>query len=83
MNDDVFSSVFSFTSAYKTRNFRRREDSRDLPNGVQIGLKHGVSFRNSVLTDQGLNQFLDRQFFRYDDRTDFNTLPIPLRCLSI
>ncbi len=82
MNDDVFSSVFSFDSSYQTRNFRRREDTRALPNGVQIGLKHGVSFRNAVLTDQGLNQFLDRQFFRYDDRTDFNTLPIPLRCIS-
>lgn len=82
MNDDVFSSVFSFSSSYKTRNFRRREDSRALPNGVQIGLKHGVSFRNAVLTDQGLNQFLDRQFFRYDDRTEFNTLPIPMRCIS-
>ncbi len=82
MNDDVFGSVFSFNSSYKTRNFRRREDSRELPNGVQIGLKHGVSFRNAVLTDQGLNQFLDRQFFRYDDRTDFNALPIPLRCIS-
>ena len=82
MNDDVFSSVFAFNSSYRSRNFRRREDSRDLPNGVQIGLKHGVSFRNSVLTDQGLNQFLDRQFFRYDDRTDFNTLPIPLRCIA-
>ena len=82
MNDDVFASVFSFNSSYKTRNFRRRDDSRALPNGVQIGLKHGVSFRNAVLTDQGLNQFLDRQFFRYDDRTDFNALPIPLRCIS-
>lgn len=82
MNDDVFSSVFSFNSSYRTRNFRRREDSRALPNGIQIGLKHGVSFRNAVLTDQGLNQFLDRQFFRYDDRTEFNSLPIPLRCIS-
>ncbi len=82
MNDDVFSSVFSFNSSYRTRNFRRREDSRALPNGIQIGLKHGVSFRNAVLTDQGLNQFLDRQFFRYDDRMEFNSLPIPLRCIS-
>ncbi len=82
MNDDVFSSVFSFNSSYKSRNFRRREDSRALPNSIPIGLKHGVSFRNSVLTDQGLNQFLDRQFFRYDDRTNFNTLPIPLRCIA-
>jgi NTE family protein len=82
MNDRVFGSVFSFTNAYTSRSFRRREDSRELPNGLTIGLKHRVSFRNSVLTDQGLNAFLDRQFLRYDDQTDFNTLPIPLRCIS-
>ena len=82
MNDRVFASVFTFSNAYTSRSFRRREDTRDLPNGVTIGLKHGVSFRNAVLTDQGLNAFLDRHFLRYDDRTDFNTLPIPLRCVS-
>ncbi len=82
MNDRVFTSVFSFSNAYSSRSFRRREDSRDLPNAITIGLRHGVSFRNSVLTDQGLNAFLDREFLRYDDQTDFNTLPIPLRCVS-
>ena len=82
MNNSVFNSVFSFDASYKTRNFRRREDSRELPNGVTVGLRHGVSFRNSILTDQGLNAFLDAQFLRYDDRTEFNDLPIPLRCLS-
>ena len=82
MNNDVFNSVFSFHTAYKTRSFRRREDDRALPNSLTVGLKHGVSFRNAVLTDQGLNAFLDRQFLRYDDRTEFNTLPIPLRCLA-
>ncbi|HTD95597.1 MAG TPA: patatin-like phospholipase family protein, partial [Edaphobacter sp.] len=82
MTDDVFNSVFSFRTAYVSRSFRRREDSRELPNGLTIGLKHGVSLRNSVLIDQGLNAFLNRQFFRYDDRTDFNTLPIPFRALS-
>jgi NTE family protein len=82
MTDDVFTSVFSFRSSYKSRSFRRREDTRELPNALTIGLKHGVSLRNSVLIDQGLNAFLDRQFLLYSDRTDFNTLPIPFRCLS-
>jgi NTE family protein len=82
MNDSVFNTVFSFHSAYTSRSFRRREDSRALPNSITIGLRHGVSFRNAVLTDQGLNAFLDRQFLRYDDRTEFNSLPIPLRCLA-
>jgi NTE family protein len=82
MNDKVFSSVFSFSNAYTARSYRRRQDARELPNGITIGLKHRVSFRNSLLTDQGLNAFLQREFFRYDDQTDFNSLPIPLRCIS-
>ena len=82
INDRVFASVFSFSNSYTSRSFRRREDTRDLPNGIEIGLKHGISFRNAVLVDQGLNAFLDRQFLRYDDQVDFNTLPIPLRCIS-
>jgi NTE family protein len=60
MDGTVFNSVFTFGSSYKTRNFRRREESRSLPNSITVGLKHGVSLRNSVLTDQGLNAFLDR-----------------------
>jgi NTE family protein len=82
VNDRVFTSVFSFSNSYSSRSFRRRQESRELPNAVTIGLKHGISFRNAVLVDQGLNAFLDREFLRYDDQTDFNTLPIPLRCIS-
>ena len=82
MDDSVFSSVFSFQIPYQHQSFRRREAGRELPNALEVGLKRGVSFRNAVLTDHGLNDFLGRQFFRYDDRTDFNTLPIPLRCVA-
>ncbi len=82
MNDKVFSSIFTISNAYTARSYRRREDARELPNGLTIGLKHHVSFRNALLTDQGLNAFLDREFLRYDDQTDFNALPIPLRCQS-
>ncbi len=82
VNDRVFTQVFSFSGSYTSRSFRRREDLRELPNGITIGLKHGVNFRNAVLIDQGLNAFLDREFLRYDDQVDFNDLPIPLRCMS-
>ncbi len=82
MNDEVFSSVFALGTSYKALNYRRREDARALPNSIQIGLKHGVSFRNAVLVDQGLNAFLDRQFLAYNGKTEFNDLPLPLRCIS-
>ena len=82
MNDEIFNSVFSFNPSFRSRNFRRREDARELPNALTIGLRGGVSLRNSVLTDHGLNAFLTKQFQHYNDRTEFNDLPIPLRCLS-
>ena len=83
LNSDVFSSVFRIDTAYKNRGYRRREDDREMPNAVTIGLRHGISLRNSVLTDQGLNSFFDREFYRYDDRGEFNALPIPFRCIAI
>jgi NTE family protein len=80
MTEDSVNSVFRIEQAYTAQNFRRREDSRDMPNSITIGLKHGVSFRNSLLTDTGLNELLDKEFLRYNDQTDFNNLPIPFRC---
>ena len=80
MTEDSVSRIFRIESQYSARNFRRREDSREIPNAITVGLKHGASLRNSLLTDTGLNEMLDRQFLAYNDQTDFNTLPIPFRC---
>lgn len=80
LNDDEVSRIFRISADYSTRSSRRREDARAIPNGIGIGLKHGVSLRNSLLTDTGLNELLDREFLRYNDQTDFNNLPIPFRC---
>ena len=80
MTESSVNSVFRIAPAYTSRSFRRRDDSRELPNSLTIGLKHGVSFRNSLLTDTGLNELLDKLFLRYNDQTDFNDLPIPFRC---
>jgi NTE family protein len=80
LTEDSVSSVFRIEQAYSAQNFRRREDSRDIPNGITVGLKHGVEFRNSLLTEAGLNELLEKEFLRYNDQTDFNRLPIPFRC---
>ncbi len=82
LTEDSVTSVFRITQAYKAQSFRRREDSRDVPNSITIGLKHGVSLRNAILTDTGLNELLDKEFLRYNDQLDFNNLPIPFRCAA-
>jgi NTE family protein len=68
---------------YDQLNYRRREDRRELPGALQLGLKGGISLRNALLTDRGLNAFLHEEFYRYNgDRVRFDELPIPFRCVS-
>ncbi len=80
LTGESVSRVFRIDTSYANLSYRRREDERDLPNAIGIGLKHGVSLRNSLLTDTGLNDLLDKEFLNYNDQTDFNNLPIPFRC---
>ena len=82
LNPAEVSRIFRIGSAYSTKSFRRREDARELPNGVGVGLKKGISLRNALLTDTGLNELLDKEFIRYNDQIEFNNLPIPFRCRS-
>jgi NTE family protein len=80
LTDTSVNRVFRIQSAYTARSFRRREDTREVPNAVSVGLRNGVSFRNSLLTDVGLNELLDKEFLNYNDQISFNNLPIPFRC---
>jgi len=80
---DVFRAVFAMQTPYIDASFRRREDRRELPQAIQFGLKGGVSLRNAVLVDAGLNEFLAESFSRYN-RNDlsYDGLPIPFRCVA-
>lgn len=80
---DAFRAVFTMETPYIDASFRRREDRRELPQAIQLGLKGGVSLRNSLLVDSGLNEFLAANLDRYN-RSDLNydNLPIPFRCVA-
>jgi NTE family protein len=76
-------SVFSLEAPYTSISFRRRQDRRDAPSILTVGLKGKVGLRNALLTDSGLNQLLNRELFNYNDSDlDFDRLPIPFRCVA-
>lgn len=76
-------SIFNVSVDYSELSYRRREDRRELPGSLKFGLKGGISLRNSLLTDRGLNAFLHDEFQNYDsERVRFDHLPIPFRCVS-
>jgi len=80
---DVFSGIFVLQATYTEVDYRRRQDRRDLPQAISLGLKGGVSLRNAVLTDTELNAFLMEAFNAYNSEGIlFDQLPIPFRCVA-
>ncbi len=80
---DVFRAVFAMETPYADASFSRREDRRELPQAIQFGLKGGLSLRNAVLVDNGLNEFLAARLDRYNrSELSYDSLPIPFRCVA-
>jgi NTE family protein len=80
---EILTSIFILQEPYTDLSFRRRQDRRDLPQAIQLGLKGGPSLRNSLLTDRALNAFLRDHFASYNSASvDFDRLPIPFRCVA-
>jgi NTE family protein len=75
--------IFVLSQSYADVSFRQREDQGDLPQAIQFGLKGGLSLRNFVVEDGGLNSLLRRTLDRYNNEgLSFDHLPIPFRCVA-
>jgi len=67
---------------YEDLSFRRKEDAREIPNSLQIGLKHGARLPPGLNTGQQVNLLIDRETLPYSTAKSFDDLPIPFRCVS-
>jgi NTE family protein len=80
---DAFSTVFTLQTPYTESSFRRRQDRREVPQALVVGLKHGPQLRNALFSDRGVNEFLTTNFSAYNSRDlDYDRLPIPFRCVA-
>jgi NTE family protein len=80
---DAFTRVFALQSPYADASFRRRQDRREIPQALTVGILHRVALRNALLTDRGVNEFLATYLFGYNrEQLDYDRLPIPFRCVA-
>ena len=80
---DAFNHVFTLQTAYADSSFRRRQDQRELPQALTVGLKHGVAMRNALLADRGVSEFLSTNLPSYNrEELNYDQLPIPFRCVA-
>ena len=67
---------------YPDLSFRRKEDAREIPNAIQIGLKHGANLPPGLNTGHQVGLLIDRETLPYSAIPSFNDLPIPFRCVA-
>ena len=80
---DAFTRVFTLQAPYADVSFRRRQDRRELPQALTIGLRHRLALRNSLFTDSGVTEFLTGNLPNYNSQElDYDRLPIPFRCVA-
>ncbi len=67
---------------YPALAFRRKQDYRDLPNGLELGLRHGVQPPGGLNSGQAVRLIIDRYVFPYSNVRNFDQLPTPFRCVA-
>jgi NTE family protein len=75
-------SVLSGAIPYPDLAFRRKEDLRAFPNGLELGLKNGVQPPGGLNSGQAVRFIIDRYVLPYSDVKTFDALPIPFRCVA-
>jgi len=71
------------TPAYEELGFRRKQDLRDFPNPLELGLRGGVSLPSGLLDGQKIGLMLSRLTLPYSGLDNFDELPIPFRCVAV
>jgi NTE family protein len=62
--------------------FRRKEDSRQFPNRLQLGLRKGVRLPPSISSGQEVGLALSQFAAPYGEYRSFDDLPTPFRCVA-
>ena len=69
-------------SPFRDKLFRRKQDRRAFPTGLEFGLKHGFMLPGGLNPGQQVMLLLDRMALAYGDLDSFDDLPTPFRCVA-
>ncbi|MCI0611755.1 patatin-like phospholipase family protein, partial [bacterium] len=74
--------LFRPVPAYDTLDFRRKEDRRAYPNGIELGLRNGIRLPPGLNSGHQLGLLFSRLTLPYSRIQSFDELPIPFRCIA-
>lgn len=77
-----WSIVFSPAAPFHELSYRRKEDRREFPNILELGLKGGISLPSGLSTGQEVGFVISRFAAPYAEMRSFDDLPTPFRCVA-
>jgi NTE family protein len=75
-------SVLSTEAPYEDMTFRRKQDRRAFPAGLEFGVHRGLWLPRSLNRGQRIALLLDRFTLPYSALPTFDDLPTPFRCVA-
>jgi NTE family protein len=78
-----WSELLSDRLDYKNLSFRRKQDKRDYPNILTLGLNKKIMLPSGLTSGYQIGLLLDRQVLPYSHLSSFDDLPIPFRCVAV
>ena len=82
MRDINWNEVLGGRIPFQDLSYRRKEDQRAYPNGIELGLRNGLRVPGGLNSGQQVKLILDRAALPYSFITSFDDLPIPFRCVA-
>ena len=74
--------TFQGEPPYRDRTFRRKEDRRDLPSKIELGVKDGFHLPSGLDPGHQVGLLLSRISFPHRAPLDFDDLPTPFRAIA-
>jgi NTE family protein len=75
-------TVLTADAPFEYKTFRRKEDRRAYPAGLELGVRRGLWLPRSLNPGQRIALFVDRLTLPYSALPTFDDLPTPFRCVA-
>ena len=82
LRDVNWDEMFGF-SPFQYKNIRRKDDARDYPSRIELGVKGGIALPIALNNGQQVDFFLARIAGPYGTLSSFDELPTPFRAIAV
>lgn len=83
LRDANWDLIFKSDAPYRLKSYRRKEDAREYPVKLEMGLRKGLALPSGLNPGHHIGALLSEIALPYSAVTDFDELPIPFRCVAV